>query len=175
MKSSSFHDTNIPMEKITKPIKEVVLEKTYDASPETVWQAWTDPEMLKEWWGPNNVTIAECEVDLQIPGRFYIVMEAGEGMGQYKGIKWPMLAEFTEIVPNSKLAYTAQAWTEDQKDKTMIDQTTEVTFTEEGNKTKVKVVATIHQAGPGAQMAAEGMQYGFIEQLEKLNKFLNKM
>jgi uncharacterized protein YndB with AHSA1/START domain len=37
-----------------EPIKEVVFEITYDAPPEMVWQAWTDPEMVKQWWGPDN-------------------------------------------------------------------------------------------------------------------------
>ncbi len=155
-----------------EPIKQVALERVYDASPETVWQAWTNPEMLKQWWGPNDVTIPECEVDLRVGGKFYIVMEAGESMGPYKGTKWPMQAEFTVVEPNSKLSYTAQAWTDGQKEETTIDQTTEVTFTEEGGKTKVKVVAAIYKAGPGAKMAAEGMEYGFTQQLDKLANFL---
>ncbi len=154
-----------------EPIKEVVLEKTYDASVDAVWAAWTKPEMLKQWWGPDNVTIPECEVDLKVGGKFYIVMEAGEGMGPYKGTLWPMMAEFTVIEPNSKLSYNAQAWTEGQKEETTIDQTTEVIFSEEGGKTKVTVKAAIYKTGPNAGMAAEGMQAGFTQQLEKLNMF----
>lgn len=165
--------------KIMEPIKEISLEKTYDASPEKVWQAWTDPAMLKQWWGPNDVIIPECEVDLRVGGKFYIVMEAGEAMGQYKGTKWPMLAEFMALEPNAKLGYKAQAWTEGAKEETTIDQTTEITFVDEGlpaggNKTKVMVKAAILKAGPGAKMAAEGMQYGFTQQLDKLNNFLNE-
>ena len=155
-----------------EPIKEVVLERIYDASPETLWQAWTNPEMLKQWWGPDNVTIPECKVDLKVGGKFYIVMEAGEGMGQYKGTKWPMEAEYTVVEPNSKLFYKALAWTEGDKEQTTIDQTTEVTFSEERGKTKVKVKASIYKTGPNAKMAAEGMQMGFTQQLEKLNTFL---
>jgi uncharacterized protein YndB with AHSA1/START domain len=155
-----------------EPIKEVTLERTYDASLQTVWEAWTDPEMLKQWWGPDNVTIPECEVDLRVGGTFYIVMEAGEAMGRYKGTLWPMRAEFTAVVPHSKLSYTAQAWTEGAKEETAIDQTTEITLTEENGKTKVEVKATIYKTGPKAQMAVEGMQYGFTQQLEKLNNFL---
>ena len=169
------------MDNQNKPIKEVILERTYDASPEMVWQAWTNPEMLKQWWGPDNVTIPECRLDLKVGGKFYIVMEAGEGMGQYKGTRWPMDAEYTVVEPNSKLFYKALAWTEgDNKEDTMIDQTTEVTFTEHGgpstslgtSKTKVTVKASIYKTGPKAKMAAEGMQYGFTQQLEKLNTFL---
>lgn len=159
----------------TEPIKEVMLERTYDASPEALWKAWTNPSMLKEWWGPNNVTIPECEVDLSIPGNFYIVMEAGEGMGEYKGTRWPMLADFTEIVPNLKLSYIANAWTEGKKEETMIYQTTELTLTKENDKTKLKIIAAIHKTGPDAVMAVQGMQTGFTEQLEKLNDFLNNI
>ena len=155
-----------------EPIKEVVFERTYDASPETVWQAWTDPKMIKQWWGPNNVTIPECEVDLRIGGKFYIVMEAGEEMGPYKGTKWPMLAEFTVIEPNSKLFYDAKAWTEGQEAETTIEQTTEITLAEEHDKTKVTIRAAIQKAGPNAGMAVQGMQYGFTQQLDKLNNFL---
>ena len=156
-----------------EPIKQVILERVYEAAPEMVWQSWTKPELLKQWWGPNNVTIPECEVDLKVGGKFYIVMEAGAAMGPYKGLLWPMLAEFTAVEPNSKLFYNAQAWTEGDKEETTIDQTTEVTFTEENGKTKVKVKAAIYKTGPKAKMAAEGMQMGFTQQLEKLNAFLS--
>lgn len=152
--------------------KQVTLEKIVDASPERVWQAWTQVEELKKWWGPDNVSIPECEIDLKVGGKFYIVMEAGEAMGPYKGTKWPMQAEFTAVVPHEQLAYTAQAWTEGMKEETTIDQSTEITFTEEGGKTKVTVVATIYKAGPKAQMAVEGMKMGFTQQLEKLAKYV---
>ena len=155
-----------------EPIKELSFERTYDASIETVWQAWTNPEMIKQRWGPNDVTIPECEVDLRVGGKIYIVMEAGEAMGLYKGIKWPMLGAFTVVEPNSQLSYTAQAWTEGQKEEMTIDQTTELTLAEENGKTKLKIKAAVYKIGPKAGMAIQGMQAGFTQQLEKLNRFL---
>ncbi|MGD0886267.1 MAG: SRPBCC domain-containing protein [Thermodesulfovibrionales bacterium] len=155
-----------------EPIKEAVFERAYDASPETVWQAWTDPDMIKQWWGLNNVTIPECEVDLRIGGKIYIVMEAGEAMGPYKGTRWPMLGEFTVVEPNSKLSYNAKAWVEGQNEETTIDQTTELTLTEENGKTKLKIRVIINKTGPGARMAVQGIQAGFTQQLDKLNDFL---
>ena len=155
-----------------EPIKEVAFERTYDAPIQTVWQAWTDPKKLRQWWGPDNVTIPECEVDLRVGGKFYMVMEAGEGMGPYRGTKWPMMAEFTTVVPNSKLSYSAKGWTAGQEEESMIDQTTELTLAEENGKTKLKLKAAIHKIGPAAGMAVQGMQAGFTQQLEKLNKFL---
>lgn len=154
------------------PIKEVTLERTYNASPEILWQAWTDPVKLKAWWGPDNVTIPECRVDLRAGGSWYIVMEAGEAMGPYKGMLWPMQAEFTAVIPHALIAYTAHAWTEGMKDDTTIEQTTTIAFTKEGTRTKVKVTAAIYKTGPKATMAVEGMEIGFTQQLAKLEKFL---
>jgi len=58
-------------------------------------------------------------------------------------------------------------------EETTIDQTTELTLTEEDGKTKLKIKATIYKTGPKAGMAVQGMQAGFTQQLEKLNDFLS--
>jgi|SRR5579872_171773 len=155
-----------------QPIKEVLFERSYDAPPELVWQAWTDPEMLKQWWGPDNVIIPECEIDLRVGGRIYIVMEAGEAMGRYKGTRWPMLGELTTVQPHSKLSFKTKAWTEGQNEATQIDQTTELVLTEDQGKTKLTLKATVHTIGPAAGMAVQGIQAGFSQQLEKLKNFL---
>lgn len=99
-------------------------------------------------------------------------MEAGEAMGPYKGTLWPMDAQFTVVEPKSQLTYTAQAWTEGQKEETLIDQSTAISMSEETGKTTVKVTAAIYKTGPNAKMAVEGMQYGFAQQLDKLEQFL---
>jgi len=156
------------------PIKAVEFERTYDAPLETVWQAWTDPKMLVEWWGPNDVSIPECKVDLRVGGKIYIVMEAGAAMGPYKGTRWPMEGTYTVVEKNSRLSYTAKAWTEGQEETTEIDQLTELTLSDDNGKTKLKLKATINKTGPDAQMAVEGMQQGFSQQLDKLDKFLGK-
>ncbi|MGD8921952.1 MAG: SRPBCC domain-containing protein [Candidatus Zixiibacteriota bacterium] len=156
------------------PVKEVEFERTFDAPVEAVWQAWTDPGKLKAWWGPDNVSIPECEVDLRVGGRIYIVMEAGEAMGPYKGTRWPMEGEFTVVEKNARLSYTAKGWTEGKEEATEIDQVTDVTLTEDGGKTKVDVKVTINKTGPDASMAVQGLEMGFKQQLDKLKNFLAK-
>jgi uncharacterized protein YndB with AHSA1/START domain len=158
-----------------QPIKEVNFDRVYDAPIAQVWKAWTQCEQLKQWWGPNGVTIPDCEVDLRVGGKFYIVMEAGEAMGPYKGTKWPMLGNFTVVELNKRLTFTSKAWTEGKsKEDTMIDQITDIVFSEENGKTRIKVRAAVNKIGPGAKMAIEGMQYGFSQQLDKLSTFLGK-
>jgi uncharacterized protein YndB with AHSA1/START domain len=154
--------------------KVVDFERTYDAPVDKVWQAWTDAEQLKKWWGPDNVTIPECELDLRVGGRLYIVMEATEAMGEYKGTRWPMEGKFTEIEPNSKLTYEAKAWTEGDEEGTTLEQVQEITFAEENGKTKMKLKVTLNKIGSKAGMAVEGMKWGFGQQFDKLDKFLQK-
>ncbi len=155
-----------------KNANEFEITRVYDAPRELVWKVWTDPEMLKQWWGPDNVSIPECEVDLRVGGTFHIVMEAGEAMGPYKGTHWPMVAQFTVVEPTTKLAYSAKAWVDGNNDDTMIEQVTELTLSDEDGKTKVHLRAVINKAGPAAGMAVQGMHAGFTQQLEKLDKFL---
>ena len=159
---------------MTDTLKELTLSREFDAPVAQVYKAWTDPELVKKWWGPNGVTIPECELDLQAGGRIYIVMLAGEEMGPYKDTRWPMEGKFTTVEPNSHIAYSAKAWTEGQESETTIEQTTDITFDEVDGKTKVTVKAAITKAGPGAQMAIQGMEHGFKQQMEKLAVFLQK-
>jgi uncharacterized protein YndB with AHSA1/START domain len=154
--------------------KTVEFERTYNAPAGKVWQAWTDPEQLKQWWGPDNVTIPECEIDLKVGGRIYIVMQATEAMGEYAGTRWPMEAQITQLEPNQKLVYEAKAWTEGDEEGTTIETVQELNMAEENGKTKMNLKATLHKAGPKAGMAVEGMKYGYAQQFDKLDKYLSK-
>lgn len=98
-----------------KKTKQLDFERTYRAPRATVWQAWTDPDMLRQWWGPEKTFIPECRVDLRVDGELYLVMEAGEAMGKYAGTRWPMAATFTRIEPTDRLTYDARSWTEGKR------------------------------------------------------------
>jgi len=155
-----------------EPVKEVTFDRTYDAPIEKVWQAWTDPEILKKWWGPNDVSIPECEVDLKVGGKLRIVMQASEAMGEYAGTLWPMEATFTVVEAPTKLVYEAKGWTEGMADTTTIETTQELSLSEDNGKTKLHLQAAIHKAGSDAGMAVQGMQYGYSQQLDKLGNLL---
>jgi len=154
--------------------KEILFERTYDAPLQAVWQAWTDPEMLKQWWGPEGVTVPECELDVRMGGKIHIVMEGGDQMGQAKGMRWPMEGEFTTVEEATKLSYTAKSWVEGQQEATEVDQTAELNLSDESGKTKMQLKVTITKVGPNAGSAPEGMQWGYNQQFTKLEGFLAK-
>jgi uncharacterized protein YndB with AHSA1/START domain len=152
--------------------KELTFERTYAAPIGAVWDAWTRPEQLRQWWGPEKTTIDECEVDLQVGGRIHIVMVAGEGMGKYQGTRWPLEGTFTHVEPRRRLAYEARSWTEGERDTTTIEHVNVLELTEEGDKTVVDFRVTINAIGSGAKMAAFGMKWGYKAQLDELEAFL---
>lgn len=154
--------------------QEINFNKVYDASIQDVWNAWTNPENLKKWWGPKGTFVPECRIDPKVGGELYIVMEADESMGSYKGTRWPLQGNFTILEPNTKFAYTAKSWTQGQEEKSTIDQEGVLLLTEENGQTKMHLKVTINKAGPSAMLAKFGMQMGYNSQFEKLAEFLKK-
>ena len=46
--------------------KEITIVRTYDAPREKVWQAWTDPKQLAQWWAPRGFTNPTVEIDASV-------------------------------------------------------------------------------------------------------------
>lgn len=157
-----------------KKKKDLTFERTYEAPVEAVWKAWTQSESLREWWGPENTTIPECEIDLRVGGDISIVMEAGEGMGKYQGTRWPLLGTISHIEENARLTYDARSWTEGKEDTTTIHHVNDLRLTEEDGVTVLTLHISITSIGTEAKMAAFGMKWGYKQQLDTLAEFLSK-
>jgi len=155
-----------------KKTKRLEFERTYAAAPDAVWQAWTDPDLLRRWWAPKDASVVECEVDLRVGGELRIVMEAGEGMGKYRGTRWPMAGTFTEIDDQVRLGYDARSWTEGEEADTTIEHHNEVTFAAADGTTTVRLTIAVTSIGPKAKMAAFGMKWGYKAYLDQLGEVL---
>lgn len=155
-----------------KKPKQLGFERTYPTPIAAVWQAWTDPELLRRWWAPEHATVPDCAVDLRVGGTIRIVMEGGEGMGKYRGTRWPMTGTFTEVLDQQQLCYDAQSWTDGERETTTIDHTNAVTFVGDERTTTVRLQITITKIGPKAKMAAFGMKWGYKAYLDNLEALL---
>lgn len=154
--------------------KQLEFERSYPAPTESVWRAWTEPDMLRQWWGPENTTVTDCEIELRVGGTIHIVMEAGEGMGKYRGTRWPMTGTFTTIDDQVHLRYDARSWTEGEQPNTTIEHTNDITFTNSNRNTVVRLSITITKIGPKAKMAAYGMKWGYKSYLDRLEQVLQR-
>jgi len=161
--------------------KDLTFERVLNASRETVWKAWTDPKLVAQWWGPNGVTNPICEIDARVGGVVHIVMEAGEALGAAKGMRWPMKGIFTEVVELERLVFTSSAFSSADEKEAAIETTTEVTLIEDGGKTKMTVHTFVTRTNPAAsggfpsaEQMISGMEAGWSQQFDKLEKFLGR-
>jgi uncharacterized protein YndB with AHSA1/START domain len=83
----------------------IVLRRHYPVPPERVYRAWTEPEVLKEWFAPSaDWKVPVVEIDPREGGRYRIVMIAPNG-DEHEG-----RGEYREVSPPTKLVFT---WTWD--------------------------------------------------------------
>lgn len=57
----------------------VIVRRTFNATPEAVWEAWTNPDLIKQWWGPETFTCPFAKIDMSKGGKFLFCMESPEG------------------------------------------------------------------------------------------------
>ena len=85
--------------------RDLVITRVFDAPVEQVWTAWTDPEYVKQWWGPTGFTSPTCKIDFREGGKFVFHMRAPKDFqggqdfytsGVYKKIVRHKLIEFTQ-------------------------------------------------------------------------------
>ena len=81
----------------------LTLERHYPVAPQKVWRAWTEPEAVKQWWGPGgNDPVSVAQLDVRVGGRFRVVFGGAQGKDhEVQGI-------YKEVVPERKLVFT---WT----------------------------------------------------------------
>jgi uncharacterized protein YndB with AHSA1/START domain len=94
------------LSEITLPTDRVIaIRRVFDAPRRVVFEAWTDPEHVAQWWDPTGVQLAVCEIDLRPNGAFRWVHRAsGGGEGHaFTGI-------YREITPPEKLVFEVRSF-----------------------------------------------------------------
>jgi uncharacterized protein YndB with AHSA1/START domain len=143
------------------PEREVILTRVFDAPRELVFQAWTEPAHLAQWWGPHGFTTPACEVDLRVGGAWKIVMRFPDGSNEHT-----MQAVYREILPPERLAFTSVAL--DKDGNRLLEGLTTVTFADLGGKTKLTLQTRMTGLVSYAARMLEGMEAGWSQSLERL-------
>lgn len=144
--------------------REFVITREFDAPCELVFQAWTDPKHLAQWWGPKGFTNPVCEWDARPGGKIYDVMRALNGQD------FPMGGEFREIVPPEKLVISCGAL--DEKGKLLFEFLHTATFAETGGKTKLTLHSRVTMTTAEANRYIGGFEAGMTSSLERLTELL---
>ena len=102
--------------------RDLILTRTFDASPEKVFNAWTQPTLLKQWFAPLPWTTVEAELDVRVGGTSLIVMRDPEGKD------FPSHGVYLEVEKNSRLVFTdafTHAWEPSEKPFMLVELTFE--------------------------------------------------
>ncbi|MET0743143.1 MAG: SRPBCC family protein [Microvirga sp.] len=111
------------------PSRELVLTRLIDAPRETLYRAWTDPDLLKQWFAPLPWTTTRAELDLRPGGGNLIVMRSPEGE------EFPNRGIYLEVVENERIVFT-DAYTSAWEPSAKPFMTAIITFEDEGGKTR---------------------------------------
>ena len=109
--------------------RDLILTRVFNAPPEKVFKAWTDPALLKQWFAPLPWTVAKAEADVRPGGTNLIVMRSPEGQ------EFPGCGVYLEVIKNQRLVFTnafTKAWEPAEQNPLMV---VEVTFEQQGDKT----------------------------------------
>jgi uncharacterized protein YndB with AHSA1/START domain len=143
--------------------REIVITRLIDAPPERVFDAWTDPQQVVQWWGPRGFTITTTKMEVRPGGVWRFVMHGPDGRDYQNKIT------YLEIVRPERLVYKHGG----DEDLEPVSFQTTVTFVAQGNKTKVTMRAVFPAAEERDRVVKE---YGAIEggkqTLERLDEHL---
>ena len=143
-----------------KSERELVVTRTINGSARIVFQAWTKPELLKQWWVPKSfgVTLLSCEMDVRVGGRYRLVF------GRDASNPDEFFGKYIEVTPHSRLV-----WTNDEGGDG--GPVTTVTFEEKGGRTLL-VLHELYPSKEALDAAGTGAADAMGEQFEQLDELL---
>jgi len=141
--------------------QEFVITRTFDAPRELVFEAWTNPEHVTQWWSPHGFTNPLVEIDLRPGGIMLIHMRGPDGQ------IYPDKAIFHEIVRPERLVFTSVAF-EDERGEAQLQVHHTITFDDLGGRTAMTLRARVLKAEPETLEALAGMEQGWSESFDKL-------
>jgi uncharacterized protein YndB with AHSA1/START domain len=140
--------------------RDLVLTRVIDAPRPLVFKAWTDPEQIARWWGPEGFVTIDYDMDIRPGGAYRFTMRSPEGSEHRKrGV-------YREIVKPERIVFTF-AWAEPDGGlghETLIT----VTFEEDGTKTKI----TLHQGVFHTVAWCDDHRVGWTSCLERFAEYM---
>ena len=139
--------------------RELVVTRTFDAPARRVFDAWTRPELFKQWWAPKSspVPLLSCEMDVRTGGGYRLAF------GRDAANSMAFFGKYLDVSPPARLV-----WTHEESADAAV---TTVTFEENDGRT----LLVLHERYPSKQALDEafaGMEGATPEQFEQLDELL---
>ena len=143
-----------------KSDREVVVTRTFDAPARLVFEAWTKPELFKQWWVPRSMgmTLRSCELDVRTGGKYRLVF------GDDPANPVAFFGKYLDVVPNQRIVWTNEESGAD-------GSVTTVTFEEKNGKTTL-VLRELYPTKEALDAAGTGAQEVMHETFGQLDELL---
>jgi uncharacterized protein YndB with AHSA1/START domain len=150
---------------------DLVVTRTFDAPPRIVFEAFTSPALVRQWWAPKSraVELVGCDADVRPGGRWrYVMRHATHGTMAFSG-------EYREVMPPSRLVYTEMFEPEAVPVEEASAAVVTVTFEDRGGRT----LLTSHSRFPSEEVLdmvlATGMEGGMRESMDQLDRLVTTL
>jgi uncharacterized protein YndB with AHSA1/START domain len=143
--------------------RELVVTRTFNSPAHIVFEAWTKPELLKQWWAPKSfgISFLSCEADVRTGGTYRFVFRHAASEQPM-----PFFGRYLEVTPPSRIVWT--------NEESADGPVTTVTFEEKGDET----LLVLHELYPSKQALDDAIASGSTgtsaaaEQFEELDALL---
>ncbi len=140
--------------------RELTASRLLNAPVELVWEVWTNPEHIKNWWGPNGFTNTIYKMDVKPGGEWELMMHSPDGTNFWNK------HTYTEVVKYKKLVHV--------HGEPKFEMT--ITFTPQGNKTLVNIVSLFESIEILKKVVEEfGAAEGLQQNVDKLEIYVNNL
>jgi uncharacterized protein YndB with AHSA1/START domain len=140
---------------------EVTITGVFDAPPERVFNTYTDPRLIPQWWGPERLTTIVDRLDASKGGIWrFVQRDAGGKVYAFNGV-------YHEVLPPHRLVFTFEY--EGSPGGVLLET---VTLKAQDGKTILTDKSVFQSVEGRDAMLAEGMEEGSIEGMERLAKLL---
>ena len=157
--------TNQSASHVSAGDREIVIARVVDAPRDLVWEAFTRPEHVAQWWGPNGFTNTIHEMDVRPGGVWRFIMHGPDGTD------YPNRVDYVEVVKPERLVYMIR----DDREDASEHFTATIRFEERAGGTEV----TLRMLFPTADEYKRSVDFGAIEggnqTLDRLNEYLKAM
>jgi uncharacterized protein YndB with AHSA1/START domain len=155
---------------VDKPSKTVFIKREFDAPLSLVWDAFTRPEILDQWWAPKPWTSKTKVMNFEVGGRRFYAMVSPEGQERWS------VQQYTSISPKTNFKYL-NAFADEHENPELPGSDWDLTFSEEHTSTSLsitKLSVTIYNESLERmeKMIEMGFKEGFTITLKSLEALL---
>ncbi|WP_376739078.1 SRPBCC domain-containing protein [Paenibacillus sp. 598K] len=152
----------------------LILERVFKAPRQLVFQAFSDAEHLKHWWGPRGWTLPVCNVDFRPGGVWHYCMKCEDrAQGDFYGMESWGKGVYSEIVSGEKIAYKDYFSDAEGNENPELPATDIVLLFDDHEEGTLVINRAVYASAEGLKTVLDmGMEQGITETWDRLDEYL---